>query len=77
MTAIGLSALASMIVYLLSVVFAWWAMLPVKWDKILQFPRGPQALALRALLAVALGSLVARFLLDYAGFAQRLSFLVG
>ena len=77
MTSIGLSALISMIVYLTAIVFAWWALLPVKWEKFLQHPKGPQAVVLRVLLAVALGSLIARFLLDYSGFAQRLQFLVG
>jgi multiple sugar transport system permease protein len=35
------------------------------------------SVALRTILAIALGSIVARFLLDYAGFAQRLQFLIG
>lgn len=77
MTSIGLSALVSMLVYLTAIMLAWWALLPVKWEKFLQHPKGPQAVALRVLLAIALGSLVARFLLDYSGFAQRLQFLVG
>lgn len=77
MTSIGLSALISMLVYLTAIIFAWWVLLPVKWEKFLQHPRGAQAVVLRVLLAVALGSLVARFFLDYSGFAQRLQFLVG
>ncbi|ASI36476.1 MULTISPECIES: DUF1146 family protein [Exiguobacterium] len=77
MTSIGLSALVSMLVYVMAIVLAWWSLLPVKWEKILQHPKGPHAIALRTLLAIALGSLVGRFLLEYSGFAQRLQFLVG
>jgi len=74
-TSIGISALISMLMYVIAILFAWWVMLPIKWDKFLQHPRGPQAVLLRVLLAVALGSSLARFLLEYAGFAQRLKFL--
>ncbi|WP_290774592.1 MULTISPECIES: DUF1146 family protein [unclassified Exiguobacterium] len=77
MTSIGVSAFVSMLVYIVAILLAWWSLLPVKWEKILQHPKGPHAVALRTILAIALGSIVARFLLDYAGFAQRLQFLIG
>jgi len=76
-TSIGVSALVSMLVYIVAILLAWWSLLPVKWEKILKHPKGPHAVALRTILAIALGSIVARFLLDYAGFAQRLQFLIG
>jgi uncharacterized membrane protein YwzB len=45
-TSIGVSALVSMLVYIVAILLAWWSLLPVKWEKILQHPKGPHEILL-------------------------------
>ncbi|WP_446719124.1 DUF1146 family protein [Exiguobacterium sp. B2(2022)] len=42
----------SLAIYVIAIYVAWWALLPVKWDKLLNQVRSPQAAVLRVLVAV-------------------------
>ncbi|MDA5560901.1 DUF1146 family protein [Exiguobacterium sp. MMG028] len=63
----------SLAVYVIAIYVAWWALLPVKWDKLLNQVRSPQAAVLRVLVAVVFGSLIAQFFLEYIRLAQELA----
>ncbi|WP_214792940.1 MULTISPECIES: DUF1146 family protein [unclassified Exiguobacterium] len=63
----------SLAIYVIAIYVAWWALLPVKWDKLLNQVRSPQAAVLRVLVAVVFGSLIAQFFLEYIRLAQELA----
>lgn len=63
----------SLAIYIIAIYVAWWALLPVKWDKLLNQVRSPQAAVLRVLVAVVFGSLIAQFFLEYIRLAQELA----
>ncbi|WP_215143253.1 DUF1146 family protein [Exiguobacterium qingdaonense] len=63
----------SLAIYVIAIYVAWWALLPVKWDKLLNQVRSPQAAVLRVLVAVVFGSLIAQFFLEYIRLAQALA----
>lgn len=62
----------SLAIYVIAIYVAWWALVPVKWDKLLNQVRSPQAAVLRVLVAVVFGSLIAQFFLEYIRLAQEL-----
>lgn len=61
----GWNGLFSIMVTLGCVVIAWMVLQELNFDKIVREPRGPRARVLHLLLAVGLGHLVAKFVLDY------------
>ncbi|WP_214874932.1 DUF1146 family protein [Exiguobacterium sp. CH10] len=63
----------SLAIYVIAIYVAWWALVPVKWDKLLNQVRSPQAAVLRVLVAVVFGSLIAQFFLEYIRLAQELA----
>lgn len=63
----------SLAIYIIAIYVAWWALLPVKWDKVLNQVRSPQAAVLRVHVAVVFGSLIAQFFLEYIRLAQALA----
>lgn len=63
----------SLAIYIIAIYVAWWALLPVKWDQLLNQVRSPQAAVLRVLVAVVFGSLIAQFFLEYIRLAQALA----
>lgn len=63
----------SLSLYIIAIYVAWWALLPVKWDQLLNQVRSPQAAVLRVLVAVVFGSLIAQFFLEYIRLAQALA----
>ena len=63
----------SLAIYIIAIYVAWWALLPVKWDQLLNQVRSPQAAVLRVLVAVVFGSLIAHFFLEYIRLAQALA----
>ena len=63
----------SLAIYIIAIYVAWWALLPIKWDQLLNQVRSPQAAVLRVLVAVVFGSLIAQFFLEYIRLAQALA----
>ena len=68
-----INTVLSLLIYVIAIYVAWWALLPVKWDKLLNQVRSPQAAVLRVLVAVVFGSLIAQFFLEYIRLAQTLA----
>ncbi|TVX97100.1 DUF1146 family protein [Cohnella terricola] len=71
----GWNGLFSIFVTLGCVVVVWIVLQEVKWDKILRDPRGSRARMLQLLIAVGLGYLLARFVLDYWNWVGNLKWL--
>lgn len=68
-----LNTVLSLVIYVVAIYVAWWALMPVKWDRLLNQVRSPQAAVLRVLVAVVFGSLIAQFFLEYIQLAQALA----
>lgn len=66
-----LNTVLSLVIYIVAIYVAWWALMPVKWDKVLNQVRSPQAAVLRVLVAVVFGSLIAQFFLEYIRLAHK------
>ncbi|EPE61114.1 hypothetical protein L479_02511 [Exiguobacterium sp. S17] len=67
-----LNTVLSLVIYVVAIYVAWWALMPVKWDRVLNQVGSPQAAVLRVLVAVVFGSLIAQFFLEYIRLAQAL-----
>ncbi|MFC4769503.1 DUF1146 family protein [Effusibacillus consociatus] len=61
----GLYGLLQLLVYLMTIAIAWYALGSVKWDLFLRDHRGGPARMLRLLLAIGLGFLIGQFFLQY------------
>lgn len=71
----GVSGLVSIVVSLVCITLAWWALQNLKLDLFIRNPRSPQARLLHVLLAVVLGHFVAKFLLDYIIWSQMIRYM--
>ncbi|WP_059171871.1 DUF1146 family protein [Bacillus sp. FJAT-27445] len=69
---IGIGALVGIIVHLLCITLAWWAIQSLNFDKLLRANRVLQARILYILLAIAIGSAVSNFFLDYLLLSRQL-----
>ena len=69
---IGQLSFLSIIVHLISIFFSWIALQSLNFEKFLRPNHIFQARLLYILLAIALGSIVGNFMLDYLYWAQRL-----
>ncbi|QOT09788.1 DUF1146 domain-containing protein [Paenibacillus sp. JNUCC32] len=73
--AVGVSGLISIVVSLVCIALAWWALQQVKLDLVVRHPKGPQGKLLHLLLAVVLGRFVAEFLIDYITWSQMIRYM--
>ncbi|BBI36208.1 DUF1146 domain-containing protein [Cohnella abietis] len=71
----GWNGLFSIFVTLGCVVVAWIVLQEVNFDKILRQPRSPRARLLQLIIAIVLGHLTARFVLDYWTWVGMLKWL--
>jgi uncharacterized integral membrane protein (TIGR02327 family) len=69
-------AIAYLIVILLGILLAWWALQAFRFDIFVKEPKSLKARVLQLIFAVVLGYNLARFLLDYAYFASFMSWIV-
>jgi uncharacterized integral membrane protein (TIGR02327 family) len=72
----GIRGLLSAAVMLLSVYLAWVVLQELKFDVFLKQPKGRRAVMLRLMMAVAIGYLFSRFILDYWEWSTSLRLLV-
>jgi uncharacterized integral membrane protein (TIGR02327 family) len=72
----GMRGLLSAAVMLFSVYLAWVVLQELKLDVFLKQPKGRRAVMLRLMLAVAIGYLFSRFILDYWEWSSSLRLLV-
>ncbi|MCC3379442.1 DUF1146 family protein [Paenibacillus farraposensis] len=68
----SMTALTSMIVSLICIALAWWALQSLKLDVFIKHPKGPQGRLLHLFLAIIVGQLVSGFLLNYFSWSQML-----
>jgi len=73
---VGMNALLSIVVMLFSVYLAWVVLQELKLEVFLKQPKGRRAVMLRLMLAVAIGYLFSRFILDYLDWSLSLRLLV-
>ena len=71
-TGFGQQALVSILTHLVFIGVAWWAIQAIQLDKLLKKNHVMQARILYILLAIALGSIVSNFFLDYLMWSQQL-----
>lgn len=72
---VGLSALLNMTLTLAMIIIAWWSLQVFKFDLFIRNVHSTQAKLFHVLLAVALGYLVADFLIQYMDWTRMLPLL--
>lgn len=72
---IGISSLLSIVSHLLFIGLSWWALQALDFERFLRKNRVAQARLLYLLLAIAIGSIVSNFFLDYLFWTQRIPYL--
>lgn len=75
-TSAGVTGLFSIVIVLLSIIFVWMLLQEVKWDTFFRFPRSPKARLFQVLMAIILGNLFAKFILEYWGYTVMLKSFV-
>lgn len=74
-SSVGWSGALQMIITLLCIALAWWALQNVKIDLFIRHPQSPQGKMVHLLLAIIVGRAVAQFFVDYWSWTQSLRFL--
>lgn len=74
-SSVAVGGLTAIIVSLVSIAVAFWALQNLKLDLVVRNPKGPQGKLLQLLLAVVLGHFVASFVLDYWGYTRMLRYM--
>ncbi|WP_428912679.1 DUF1146 family protein [Niallia sp. Krafla_26] len=72
MVGYGQEAIISIISHLVFIGFSWWSLQSLNFEKFLRKNRVAQARLLYLLLAIALGSIVSNFFLDYLFWSRQL-----
>lgn len=72
---VGWNGLFSIFVTLGCIAFAWVVTQEINMDKFVRHPRSPRARLLQLLIAIVLGHLAARFVLDYWSWAGSVKWL--
>lgn len=72
---LGLEGFIHIILNLLCLGIAWWALQAFRFDLFVKNPKSTQAALLKVLVAIALGHLLARFFIDYFGAVRFLPYL--
>lgn len=61
----ALDSILNICIVVICIGVAWWGLQQIRFDLFLKHPKGAQAITLQILLSVALGSEVARFIIEY------------
>jgi uncharacterized membrane protein YwzB len=61
----ALDSLLNICIVVICIGTAWWGLQQIRFDLFLKRPKSRQAIALQILLSIALGSEVARFIIEY------------
>lgn len=75
-TTTAITGLFSIVVVLLSIILVWTLLQVVKWETFFHFPRSPKARMLRVVIAIVLGNMIAKFILEYWGYTVMLKSFV-
>lgn len=71
----GMSGVISIVVVLVCIWAAWWALQGFRFDVFLKQPKSPQARLLTIMVAVVLGYQAAKFIMDYFVWSSTLKWL--
>ncbi|WP_144560236.1 DUF1146 family protein [Shouchella miscanthi] len=72
---LALEAFIHILLNLLGLVIAWWALQSFRFDLFVKNPKSTQATVLKVLVAITLGHLLARFFIEYAQAVRYLPYL--
>lgn len=72
---LGINSLLSIVSHLLFIGMSWWALQALDFERFLRKNRVAQARLLYLFLAIAIGSAVSNFFLDYLFWTQRIPYL--
>ncbi|WP_139996923.1 MULTISPECIES: DUF1146 domain-containing protein [Paenibacillus] len=72
----GMTGLFSIIIVILSIILVWFVLREVKWETFFRFPRSPKARMFQVIVAVIMGHLLAKFILEYWGYTVLLKSFV-
>jgi uncharacterized membrane protein YwzB len=68
----ALDSLMNICIVVICIGFAWWGLQQIRFDLFLKRPKSPPAIFLQILLSIALGSEVARFIIEYFNWSTLL-----
>jgi uncharacterized integral membrane protein (TIGR02327 family) len=71
-SSMAISSLIYICIVVICIGFSWWALQQFRFDLFLKQPKSSPAMALQILLSIALGSEVARFIIDYFNWSTLL-----
>jgi uncharacterized integral membrane protein (TIGR02327 family) len=71
-TSIALSSLLYICIVLICIGLSWWGLQQFRFDLFLKRPKSPASIILQIFLSIALGSEVARFIIDYFNWSSLL-----
>ncbi|WP_424766617.1 DUF1146 domain-containing protein [Paenibacillus sp. sgz302251] len=72
----GMTGLFSILIVILCIIFVWSVLREVKWEALFRFPRSPKARMFQVIIAIIIGHLLARFILEYWGYTMLLKSFV-
>ncbi|MGF7049064.1 putative integral membrane protein (TIGR02327 family) [Paenibacillus sp. DS2015] len=72
---VGVSGLVSIVVSLLCIALAWWALQNLKLDLFIRHPKGAQGRLLQLFIAIVLGHFVSSFILEYMTWSQMIRYM--
>lgn len=75
-SSIGMSSLLYIVIVLLCIGIAWWALQVFRFDVFIRNPKGTQGKLLQVLFSVALGYQIARFFIDYLNWSLLLKWIL-
>ncbi|WP_138753733.1 DUF1146 domain-containing protein [Paenibacillus sinopodophylli] len=72
----GMTGLFSIIIVILSIILVWFVVQEIKWETFFKFPRSPKARMFQVFVAIIMGHLLAKFILEYWGYTVLLKSFV-
>jgi len=72
----AVSGLIYIIIVVVCIGFSWWGLQQVKFDLFLRKPKSPAGLLLQIFLSIALGSEIARFIVEYFNWSTLLKGMI-
>lgn len=69
------TSLLAITISIFCIAITWWSLQALKFDKLMNRPKGSQAKALQIILSVVIGYQLAKFLIDYLSWSTNLKSL--
>ncbi|WP_054025441.1 DUF1146 domain-containing protein [Bacillus sp. FJAT-28004] len=72
----GMTGLFSIVIVILSIILVWFVLQEVKWETFFRFPKSPKARLFQVFIAIIMGHLLAKFIMEYWGYTVLLKSFV-